>query len=80
MKGRRLHGWLRGLNRVRAANGRSYAYTRYQFSNRSEDIKRLFVAACDRLGIETRRMNAATISVAKRRTLALLDDFIGSKR
>ena len=38
------------------------------------------VAACDRLGIETRRMNAVTISVAKRRSVALLDDFIGPKR
>ena len=72
-------GW-RGLNRVRAANGRSYAYTRYQFSNRSEDIRRLFVAACDRLGIETRRMNAVTVSVAKRQSVALLDGFVGPKR
>jgi Homeodomain-like domain len=65
---------------VRGANGLSYAYTRYQFSNRSNDIKRLFVEACDRLGIEARRMNAVTISVATRRSVALLDAFIGPKR
>jgi hypothetical protein len=42
-------GW-RGLNRVRA-KGRHYTYPRYQFSNRSDDIRRLFTDACDRLGI-----------------------------
>jgi hypothetical protein len=72
-------GW-RGVNRVRGADGLSYAYTRYQFSNRSNDIKRLFVEACDRLGTEARRMNAVTISVATRRSVALLDAFIGPKR
>jgi transposase-like protein len=72
-------GW-RGLNRVRGANGQSYAYTRYQFSNRSDDIKQLFIDACDRLGIETRRMNAVTISVATRRGVERLDAFVGPKR
>jgi transposase-like protein len=72
-------GW-RGENRVRGANGHSYTYTRYQFSNRSDDIKRLFIEACDRLDIETRRMNAVTVSVATRRSVALLDAFVGPKR
>jgi hypothetical protein len=72
-------GW-RGINRVRGANGWSYEYPRYQFSNRSEDIKQLFVEACDRLGIVTRRMNAFAISVAKRQSVALLDTFVGPKQ
>ncbi len=71
-------GW-RGTNRVRGANGNSYTYPRYMFFNRSDDIKRLFVEACSRLGVEARRMNTVAISVAKRESVAILDDFIGPK-
>jgi hypothetical protein len=71
-------GW-RGLNRVRGANGLPYAYPRYQFSNRSEDIKQLFIEACGQLGVETRRMNGMTISVAKP-SVARLDEFVGPKQ
>ena len=71
-------GW-RGMNRVRGANGSPYAYPRYQFSNRSGDIRQLFVRACDALGVQTRRMNAWTISVAHRDSVALLDEFVGPK-
>ena len=38
-------GW-RGLNRV-FVKGRWYEYPRYQFSNRSADIRRIFTDACD---------------------------------
>src|SRR3954469_18891892 len=41
-------GW-RGLNRVHV-KGRDCAYPRYQFSNRSDDIRRLFTDTCDLLG------------------------------
>ena len=71
-------GW-RGINRVRGANGSPYAYPRYQFSNRSGDIRQLLVQACDALGVRTRRMNAWTISVAQRDSVALLDEFVGPK-
>jgi hypothetical protein len=71
-------GW-RGTNRVRGANGRPYGYPRYQFSNRSADIRRLLVRACDALGVETRQMNAWTISIARRASVALLDEFVGPK-
>jgi hypothetical protein len=71
-------GW-RGTNRVRNANGRHYAYSRYLFSNRSGDIRELFVAACEQLGVRTRRMNAWTISVADRASVGLLDQFVGLK-
>ena len=71
-------GW-RGMNRVRGANGSAYAYPRYQFSNRSVDIRQLFVRACDELGVQTRRMNAWTISVAHRDSVARLDEFVGPK-
>jgi hypothetical protein len=70
-------GW-RGVNRVRV-KGREYAYPRYQFSNRSDDIRRLFTDACDRLGVEWRPWTRWHISVARRDSVALLDSFIGPK-
>lgn len=71
-------GW-RGTNRVRGANGATYEYPRYIFSNRSAEIRQLFVSGCDRLGVESRRMNAWTISVARRSSVAELDRIIGPK-
>ena len=58
---------------------RTYVYPRYLFSNRSADIKRIFCSACDSLGIAWRTMNAHTISVAQHESVALMDEFIGSK-
>ena len=68
----------RSLNTVRRGS-KSHPYWRYQFTNLSEDIKGLFCAACDRLGIEWRRMNARNISVAKRSSVEFMDTFIGPK-
>jgi hypothetical protein len=70
-------GW-RGVNRVHV-KGRDYAYPRYQFSNRSADIKELFTNTCDLLGIEWRPWGQHHISVARRDSVALLDEFIGPK-
>ena len=70
-------GW-RGVNRVHV-KGKDYAYPRYQFSNRSDDIRRLFTDTCDRLGIEWRRWTRYHISVARRESVALLDTFVGPK-
>ena len=70
-------GW-RGVNRV-TVRGKRYAYPRYNFSNKSEDILGIFCDACDALGVEWRRMNAVTISVAKRASVARLDEFVGPK-
>ncbi len=51
-------GW-RGLNRVHV-KGRDYAYPRYQFSNCSDDIRRLFTDACDLLGAQWRPWGLGT--------------------
>jgi hypothetical protein len=69
----------RFVNRVRGANGRPYAYTRYNFSNRSADIRHLFVEACGRLGVESRQMNRYNISVARRASVQRLDEIVGPK-
>jgi Homeodomain-like domain-containing protein len=58
---------------------KTYVYPRYLFSNRSDDIKRIFCSACDSLGIEWREMNAQNISIAQRESIALMDEFIGPK-
>ena len=70
-------GW-RGLNRV-TVKGRNYAYPRYQFSNRSDDIRRLFTDACDLLGIAWRPWGRWHISVARRDAVARMDEFVGPK-
>lgn len=71
-------GW-RGDNRVRV-KGRDYAYPRYQFSSRSDDIRELFTRACDILGIAWRPWGPWHISVARRDAVARLDEFVGHKR
>ncbi len=70
-------GW-RGTNRVHV-KGKDYAYPRYQFSNRSDDIRKLFTDTCDQLGIEWRQWTRYHVSVARRESVALLDTFVGPK-
>jgi hypothetical protein len=65
----------RVLNRV---NGTPYP--RYHFSNMSADIRAIFGRACDALGIAWRPHNDHSLSVARRGSVALLDQFVGPKR
>lgn len=69
----------RSLNTIRHPR-KTYAYPRYQFSNRSDDIRDLFCEYCDKVGVEWRRMNRWTISVARRESVAAMDRYIGPKR
>jgi non-ribosomal peptide synthetase component F len=80
-------GFLRGLihsdgcrfiNQVHA-KGKTYEYPRYNFTNASEDIRRMFTSTCDQLNVEWRQMNRRNISVARRSSVAQLDEFIGPK-
>lgn len=57
-----------------------YAYPRYFFSNLSADIRELFCEYCTRLGIRWTQSNSRNISVSHRRSVAILDGFIGEKR
>lgn len=67
----------RVLNR---AVGTKYPpYPRYHFCNASEDIRAIFGRACDALGVEWRPNNARNLSVARRASVAILDEFIGPK-
>jgi hypothetical protein len=56
-----------------------YNYIRYQFSNRSDDILRIFAWACDLLGIEWRSSGPYTISVSRRASVEILEAFVGRK-
>ncbi len=71
-------GW-RGVNRVHV-KGNDYEYPRYQFSNRSDDIRKLFTDACDLMGVRWRPWTRYHVSVAQRASVALLDSVIGPKR
>ncbi|TDC64210.1 helix-turn-helix domain-containing protein [Actinomadura sp. GC306] len=72
----------RVINRIRRpseSGDRWYEYPRYNFSNASLDIQRLFTDALDRLGIAWTQMNRRNLSVAKREAVARLDEFVGAK-
>ena len=56
-----------------------YAYPRYFFSNLSEDIRRLFCEACDRLGVRWTQSNHRNISVSHRNSVAILEELVGPK-
>lgn len=71
-------GW-RGENRV-LSKGRAYTYPRYQFSNRSDDIREIFCQTCDRLGVAWRPWGPWHISMATRDAVARLDEHVGAKR
>jgi hypothetical protein len=68
----------RFINRVRVKD-KTYEYPRYNFTSASEDIRGLFTATCDQLGVKWRRMNRRNISIARRASVARLDEFIGPK-
>ncbi len=53
---------------------------RYAFSNKSEDIKRLFCESCDALGIRWTRPSDRQIAIYRLQSVACLDEFIGPKR
>jgi hypothetical protein len=57
-------------------NGR--IYSRYQFSNVSEDIHRLFCDAVEKLGLNWTRWGKH-ITIARRHDVAFLDEHIGPK-
>lgn len=72
----------RTINRfsVELAGGRrEYSYPRYFFTNLSADIRGLFCASCDRIGIRWTQSSHKNISVADRRSVKLLDSFVGPK-
>jgi hypothetical protein len=58
---------------------REYAYARYFFSNLSPDIRAIFTEHCDLLGIRWSMSNPRNVSISHRRSVRLLDEFVGDK-
>jgi hypothetical protein len=56
-----------------------YSCPRYFFNNESLDIQQLFRDACDLIGVEYRNNRPNSISVARRASVALLDEIVGPK-
>ena len=75
-------GW-RGHNVAvhRAPDGfvTRYRYSRYEFTNKSADIRGLCTDALDLLGIAWRANGAFRISVNRRAAVAALDEHVGAK-
>jgi hypothetical protein len=67
--------------KVKLPSGRvgEYEYPRYFFSNLSKHIRQIFCDHCDLLGIRWTQSNPRNISISHRKSVALLDEFIGPK-
>jgi hypothetical protein len=74
--GCRITNWT---TRTVAGERKRYEYPRYFFTNKSDDIIRLFTRALDHVGVEWKQANAQNISVARKASVALLDAHIGPK-
>ena len=61
------------------ANDRGVKSVRYHFSNRSDDIRALFCAALDDLGIPWTRPSKYQVAVYRKAAVARLDEFVGPK-
>jgi hypothetical protein len=64
---------------INSKTKKRYEYPRYHFSNKSDDIKRIFTNALDQLGIAWKHNNAMNISIAQRTAVAALDTFVQRK-
>ena len=61
------------------ANDRGVKSIRYHFSNRSDDIRDLFCAALDDLGIPWTRPSRYQVAIYRKAAVARLDEFVGPK-
>jgi hypothetical protein len=57
-----------------------YYYVRYEFSNKSDDIRNILTDALDLLGIAWRRPRWDHVAVSRKEAVAVLDGFVGAKR
>ncbi|TCJ23616.1 helix-turn-helix domain-containing protein [Nocardioides jejuensis] len=74
--GCRTNNWA---SRIVNGERKRYDYPRWQFSNRSDDIRDLCCWALDLLEIPWRQSNTWCISVSRREAVARLDALIGLK-
>lgn len=74
--GCRVINWT---TRVIGGEKKRYEYPRYHFTNESTDIRDLFTDTLDELGIKWRMNNRNCVSIARRESVAYLDEFVGPK-
>jgi hypothetical protein len=69
----------RVINRV-TVEGKEYRYPRYFFTQVSDDIRGIFCAALDQLGVEYGFSNRGRdVTIHRRESVKLLDEFVGPK-
>ncbi|MFF3646077.1 helix-turn-helix domain-containing protein [Streptomyces sp. NPDC002564] len=78
--GCRITNWT---TRTVGGERKRYEYPRYLFTNKSDDIRRLYTDTLDQLGVTwthcTRHGNPYNISVARKASVALMDTHVGPK-
>ena len=78
--GCRITNWT---TRLVAGERKRYEYPRYFFSNKSDDIRRLFTNTLDQVGVEwttlARGSDPFNISIARKSSVALMDTHVGPK-
>ncbi|MEN1884722.1 helix-turn-helix domain-containing protein [Streptomyces mirabilis] len=78
--GCRITNWT---TRLVAGERKRYEYPRYFFTNKSDDIRKLFADALDPVGVEwttlARGSDPFNISVARKVSVALMDAHVGPK-
>ncbi|WP_345623289.1 helix-turn-helix domain-containing protein [Streptomyces ziwulingensis] len=78
--GCRVTNWT---TRLVGGERKRYEYPRYFFSNKSDDIRKLFTDALDRVGVGwttlARGSDPFNISVARKASVALMDMYVGPK-
>lgn len=78
--GCRITNWT---TRMVAGERKRYEYPRYFFTNKSDDIRKLFTDALDKVGVGwttlARGSDPFNISVARKASVALMDTHVGPK-
>ena len=75
-----LRGLIHSAGCRVVANDRGVRSVRYDFCNRSEDIKRIFCEALDQIGVAWTRPCDRQIAIYRKACVTRLDEFIGAKR
>lgn len=65
--------------KIVAGSPKRYEYIRYFFNNESDDIMAIAEWALDLLGVQHRRPRANSLSVARRASVAVMDQVVGPK-
>ena len=66
-----------------AGKKKRYEYPRYMFANKSDDIRRILTDTLDGVGVQwttlARGSDPFNVSIARRASVALMDEHVGPK-